>query len=58
MPIYEYLCKTCNLMTVEARSAEKRDDLPQCSGCKEPMKRIFSTPGISFKGSGFYSTDK
>lgn len=58
MPIYEYLCKDCDEMMVEAKSAEDRDVLPKCKTCKQPMKRMFGSPGVSFKGSGFYTTDK
>ena len=58
MPLYEYLCKYCNEMLVENKSAEDRDVLPNCVKCSEPMKRMFGSPGVSFKGSGFYTTDK
>lgn len=58
MPIYEYLCKNCNEGLIDSRSSEDRDDLPECKSCGSLMKRLFSTPGVSFKGNGFYSTDK
>lgn len=58
MPLYEYLCKDCNEMFVEVKSLEDRDKSPQCLKCKQPMKRLFGSPGVSFKGSGFYTTDK
>jgi putative FmdB family regulatory protein len=58
MPIYQYLCKSCNLIVVESREVDSRDDETICDNCNVIMKRIFSSPGVSFKGSGFYSTDK
>jgi putative FmdB family regulatory protein len=58
MPIYQYLCKTCNLIVVEHREVDNRDDETMCDNCNVAMKRLFSSPGVSFKGSGFYSTDK
>lgn len=58
MPLYEYLCKDCNEMLVENKTAEDRDALPNCIKCNQPMKRMFGSPGVSFKGSGFYTTDK
>jgi predicted nucleic acid-binding Zn ribbon protein len=29
-----------------------------CDICKNPMIRVYSLSGITFKGSGFYRTDK
>ena len=58
MPLYEYLCKDCSEMLLENKSADERDNLPECVTCNKPMKRIFASPGVSFKGSGFYTTDK
>lgn len=58
MPLYEYLCKDCNEMLVENKALEERDNAPECVTCNQPMKRMFGSPGVSFKGSGFYTTDK
>lgn len=58
MPIYQYLCKNCNLIVVESREVDERDNETMCDNCNVTMKRLFSSPGVSFKGSGFYSTDK
>jgi len=58
MPIYQYLCKKCNVIVVESREVDNRDDLTICENCDVPMKRLFSGPSVSFKGNGFYSTDK
>jgi hypothetical protein len=31
--------------------------LSQCAKCGGGMKKLFSSPAIQFKGSGFYKTD-
>jgi len=54
MPIYEYKCKYCSLKT------ETRDYFefgPECDGCGRNMIRVWSSPAVHFKGSGFYKTD-
>lgn len=58
MPIYQYLCKKCDLIVIESKSVDERDDEVVCEHCNIPTKRLFSSPGVSFRGSGFYSTDK
>ena len=58
MPVYEYLCKQCNLVVIESRPVDDRDNKTMCDNCNIEMKRLLSSPGVSFKGSGFYSTDK
>lgn len=56
MPIYEYRCRDCG-EALEVRQAFTDDALTECPDCKGSLRKIFSTPGISFKGSGFYKTD-
>lgn len=56
MPIYEYRCRDCG-EALEVRQAFTDDALTECPHCKGSLRKIFSTPGISFKGSGFYKTD-
>jgi putative FmdB family regulatory protein len=58
MPLYEFLCKTCDEVIVEVRSSDKRDQESMCQTCNTARKRLYSNIGVSFKGSGFYSTDK
>jgi putative FmdB family regulatory protein len=58
MPKYEYKCIDCeSLVEVEA-SIYEFPVTPDCKQCEMPMVRIFSSFGLSFKGTGFYSTDK
>lgn len=56
MPIYEYQCKQCN---ERHEIIQKFSDPPltHCPKCGNEMKKLFSSPAIQFKGSGFYKTD-
>ena len=56
MPIYEYQCKQCN---ERHEIIQKFSDAPltHCPKCGSEMKKLFSSPAIQFKGSGFYKTD-
>jgi len=54
MPIYEYQCSSCNT-SIEFQRGFGEDREPVC--CGENMKRLWSSPGVIFNGSGFYSTD-
>ena len=57
MPLYEYECEACSQRFELIR---KFSDPPVevCTLCgKGPVTRLFSSPAIQFKGSGFYITD-
>ena len=54
MPVYDYKCVKCSI-TVEYQRGFGEDSEPIC--CGENMTRIWSSPGVLFNGSGFYSTD-
>ena len=56
MPIYEYRCRECSHQ-FEAQQAFTDDALTECPNCKGKLKKLFSAPGITFKGSGFYKND-
>jgi putative FmdB family regulatory protein len=56
MPTYEYRCKDCS-HELEAQQSFSDDPLTTCPSCGGPLRKKFSSPGISFKGSGFYKTD-
>lgn len=57
MPRYDYLCEECNVATTITRGIYETDN-PNCEVCKHPLKRVYSSIGVTFNGSGFYSTDK
>jgi len=55
MPIYEYKCENGHVFDVMQKLAE--DPLTACVECGAPVRKVLHPVGISFKGSGFYSTD-
>jgi putative FmdB family regulatory protein len=56
MPLYEYQCTQCSK---RHEIIQKFSDPPmaQCPSCGGDVKKLFSSPAIQFKGSGFYKTD-
>ena len=55
MPIYEYKCDNGHVFDVMQKMSE--DPLTTCVECGAPVRKVLQPVGISFKGSGFYSTD-
>ncbi len=55
MPIYEYKCDNGHLFDVMQKMSE--DPLAACIECSAPVRKVMHPVNISFKGSGFYSTD-
>lgn len=56
MPTYTYRCGNCGQFDWLHPINIMIDHCPKC-GC-EDISKIFTSVGISFKGHGFYSTDK
>ena len=56
MPTYEYRCKACGA-DLEVVQSFTDDPLTTCEACGGPLRKVFGSVGISFKGSGFYKTD-
>jgi len=56
MPLYEYECLACGHRFEVIR---KFSDMPlsECPKCGGVVEKLFSSPAIQFKGSGFYLTD-
>ena len=56
MPLYEYECTQCR---ERSEILQKLNDPPytHCPKCGGEVKKLFSSPAIQFKGSGFYKTD-
>ena len=55
MPIYEYKCENGHVFDVMQSISD--DPLAECIECNAPVRKVLRPVGISFKGSGFYSTD-
>ena len=56
MPIYEYRCDSCSYQ-FEVKQSIKDDALTTCERCGKSLRRLISSSGIMFKGSGWYVTD-
>ncbi len=57
MPVYAYVCKNCQ-HAFDTRQAFTDNALKECPECHvSALRKKFNTVGVSFKGSGFYSTD-
>lgn len=69
MPTYDYRCSTCGT-NFELFQSFSEDALTKCptkksgnspAGCtssgRGKVAKVFSAPGITFKGSGFYKND-
>jgi putative FmdB family regulatory protein len=56
VPTYQYACTACEhrFEAVQSFSDPSLTDCPVCSG---RLRKVFSSVGIVFKGSGFYRTD-
>lgn len=56
MPTYEYRCKDCG-EHLEVVQSFTDDPLTECPACGGPLRKVFGSIGVTFKGSGFYKTD-
>lgn len=56
MPIYEYQCDNC-AYKFEVKQSIKDNPVTTCERCGQSVRRLISSPGIMFKGSGWYVTD-
>jgi putative FmdB family regulatory protein len=56
MPIYGYRCSNCgHEFEIQQRMSDQ--PLKACPKCQGKLSKILYPVGISFKGSGFYTTD-
>jgi putative FmdB family regulatory protein len=56
VPTYEYRCKACG-QELEVVQSFTDDALTTCEACGGPLRKVFGSVGIAFKGSGFYKND-
>ena len=56
MPTYQYACTVCDhrFEQVQAFTDPSLTVCPECSG---KLRKLYSSVGVVFKGSGFYRTD-
>jgi putative FmdB family regulatory protein len=52
MPTYEFYCDSCDMHKDVCKPIAQCND-PELCTCGVPMKRLYTAPGISFKGSGW-----
>jgi putative FmdB family regulatory protein len=55
MPLYEYECEAGHRFELIRKFSDP--PLEKCPTCGAPVRKLFSSPAIQFKGSGFYITD-
>ena len=55
MPLYEYECENTHRFEVIRKFSDP--PLETCPTCGAPVRKLFSSPAIQFKGSGWYITD-
>ena len=56
MPTYSYACTEC-ADRFDVVQAFTDDALTTCEKCSGRLRKLFSSVGVVFKGSGFYRTD-
>jgi putative FmdB family regulatory protein len=56
VPTYQYACTACGNQ-LEAVQSFSDEPLTECPACAGRLRKVFSTVGVVFKGSGFYRTD-
>ena len=56
MPTYPYACTACD-HRFEQVQAFSDPSLTECPVCRGRLRKVFSSVGIVFKGSGFYRND-
>lgn len=56
MPTYAYACTVCG-HAFEIVQSFSDDSLSVCPECEGRLRKVFSSVGVVFKGSGFYRND-
>ncbi len=56
MPTYAYACQQCD-HRFDAVQSMAEDSLEVCPECSGPLRKVFGSVSVTFKGSGFYRTD-
>ncbi|RHA44212.1 FmdB family zinc ribbon protein [Cellulomonas rhizosphaerae] len=56
MPTYSYACTVCG-HAFDIQQSFSEDSLTVCPECDGRLRKVFSSVGVVFKGSGFYRND-
>ncbi|WP_104127579.1 FmdB family zinc ribbon protein [Cryobacterium sp. Y57] len=56
MPTYSYRCTACDT-AFDIQQAFTDHSLTVCPTCQGKLRKVFSSIGVTFSGSGFYSND-
>nr|WP_130179191.1 FmdB family zinc ribbon protein [Cryobacterium sp. SO1]RZI34089.1 hypothetical protein BJQ95_03552 [Cryobacterium sp. SO1] len=56
MPTYSYRCTECDT-AFDIQQAFTDNTLTECPTCGGKLRKVFSSIGVSFTGSGFYRND-
>ena len=56
MPTYEYECIECK-NRFEVFHSMSKEPVKECAKCGKPVRKVFNSAGVIFKGSGFYVND-
>lgn len=56
MPIYEYVCQSCQ-HRFELKQSMADAPVSSCTRCGQAVTKVISAPAIMFKGTGWYVTD-
>ena len=56
MPTYQYECLECK-HNFEVFQAMSDEPVKVCEKCGKPVRKLYNSAGIIFKGSGFYVND-
>jgi len=56
VPTYAYTCTACG-HAFDIHQSFTDDALTVCPECSGRLRKVFSSVGVTFKGSGFYRTD-
>jgi putative FmdB family regulatory protein len=58
MPTYQYACTDPGCGATFERVQSFTDPaVSECPECAQPVRKVYSSVGVVFKGSGFYRTD-
>jgi putative FmdB family regulatory protein len=58
VPTYQYVCSNAEgKHEFEVVQSFSDDPLSSCPTCASPVRKVYGSVGVVFKGSGFYRTD-